>query len=222
MKKVLLTLLAAVLLSGCAQAGYIVFTGAVEEIYENGVLVATDDLNGNDRASVGFAEDMQPFEFNLLVGQRLEITALPEIRESYPVQVTAVKIRLLTDTADDSAVNSHNSMPEDTMDKDAQFETITVEQAMELMESESDCMVLDVRTKEEYDEGHIPGAVLLPDYEILSRAQEVLPEKDAVVLVYCRSGRRSALAAQSLAQLGYTQVKDFGGIIDWMYGITKE
>ena len=79
-------------------------------------------------------------------------------------------------------------------------------------------IILDVRTQGEFDEGHIKGAVLLPDYEIGAKAAKVLPDKDAKILVYCRTGRRSALAAKELIVMGYTDVLDFGGLqTDWPY-----
>ncbi len=99
------------------------------------------------------------------------------------------------------------------------YMSITAKEAKEIMETETDHIVLDVRTQEEFDEGHIPGAVLIPDYEIAERAEKELTDKDALILVYCRSGRRSKNAAQILAELGYTNVKEFGGIIDWEYEI---
>ena len=85
------------------------------------------------------------------------------------------------------------------------------------MDTEEDYIILDVRTQEEYDQGHIPGAILIPNTEITAEAEKVLTDKDQLILVYCRSGRRSKLAAVTLAQLGYTNVKEFGGIIDWPY-----
>ena len=96
---------------------------------------------------------------------------------------------------------------------------ITAEEAKKLMDSESSYVILDVRTQEEYDQGHIPGAVLIPDYEIEQAAQGMLPDKDQLILVYCRSGRRSKNAAQVLAELGYTNIKEFGGILDWPYEV---
>jgi|GEM_PF-900896 len=83
--------------------------------------------------------------------------------------------------------------------------------------------VLDVREQDEYDAGHIEGAKLLPYGSIdAESAAATLPSKDGVVLVYCRSGRRSAIAAQALADLGYTAVYDFGGINDWPYEVVTE
>jgi rhodanese-related sulfurtransferase len=101
----------------------------------------------------------------------------------------------------------------------ATYQTITPEEAQQMLQDQPDAILLDVRTQEEYDTQHIEGATLLTDSDIASRADDVLPDKDAVILVYCRSGRRSAASSQQLAELGYTNVYDFGGIIDWPYGV---
>lgn len=97
------------------------------------------------------------------------------------------------------------------------YETIAQEKAKEIMDSGEKYTLLDVRTQQEYDEKHIAGAYLIPDYEIESRAEKELPDKDALILVYCRSGSRSKKASQKLAELGYTNIKDFGGINTWRY-----
>lgn len=94
---------------------------------------------------------------------------------------------------------------------------ISAEQAHQIMTSGEAYILLDVRTPEEYAERHIPGAVLIPDYELKSRAERELPDKDRLILVYCRSGNRSQKAANALLKMGYTNVKDFGGIIDWPF-----
>ncbi|MGF7142900.1 rhodanese-related sulfurtransferase [Anaerotaenia torta] len=99
---------------------------------------------------------------------------------------------------------------------------IDAKQAKEMMDTDSGLIILDVRTQEEYEESHIKGALLLPDYEISEKAEEQLKDKNTALLVYCRSGRRSALAAQALSDLGYTSVYDFGGIIDWPYDVITE
>lgn len=96
---------------------------------------------------------------------------------------------------------------------------ITAQQAKQIMDTEEGYVILDVRTQEEYDEGHIPGAILIPNTEIEARAEEILTDKDPMILVYCRSGRRSKMAAEILVQLGYTNIKEFGGIIDWPYEV---
>ena len=102
-----------------------------------------------------------------------------------------------------------------------QYTQISAEKAKELMETEKDYIILDARTQEEFDEGHIDGAIMIPEYEVSARAEKELTDKDQLILVYCRSGRRSKIAAQALADLGYTNVKEFGGIIDWPYEIVK-
>ena len=97
------------------------------------------------------------------------------------------------------------------------YEQITPAEAKEIMDSQDGYVILDVRTQEEFDEAHIDGAILIPDYEISDKAESILKDKDQLILVYCRSGRRSKLAASDLVTLGYTNVKEFGGIIDWPY-----
>ncbi len=102
------------------------------------------------------------------------------------------------------------------------LEKINAEKAKEMMDAGDKLIILDVRTQEEYQEGHIEGAILIPDFEIESKAEEILTDKNTTVLVYCRSGRRSALASQKLSDLGYTSIYDFGGIIDWPYEVVTD
>ena len=101
------------------------------------------------------------------------------------------------------------------------YDQISGAEAKALMDSESDYIIIDARTQEEYDAGHISGAIMIPEYEIADRAENELLDKDQLILVYCRSGRRSKIAAEELVKLGYTNVKEFGGIIDWKYEIVK-
>ena len=103
--------------------------------------------------------------------------------------------------------------------QEAVYVNITAQQAKEMMDREKDYIILDTRTQEEYKEKHIPGAILIPHDEILARAETVLTDKDQLILVYCRSGRRSKLASEDLVKLGYTNIKEFGGIIDWPYEV---
>ena len=101
----------------------------------------------------------------------------------------------------------------------AMYQQITAEDAKKIMDSGEEYVLLDAREQEEYDDGHIPGAILIPYTEIENQAEEMLPNKDKQILVYCRSGRRSKIAAEALSKLGYTKVKEFGGIIDWPYEV---
>ena len=104
----------------------------------------------------------------------------------------------------------------------ASYINITQDQAKELMDGDTPYVILDVREAYEYDEGHIPGAVLFPlDSIDAASAAEILPDRNVMLLVYCRSGRRSKLAAEKLLQLGYTDIREFGGIIDWQYEIEQ-
>ena len=102
-------------------------------------------------------------------------------------------------------------------DQGAVYVNITAEEAKQIMDSEEGYIILDVRTQEEYDQGHIPGAIVISHEEIAEKAEKVLTDKDQLILVYCRSGRRSKIAAEALMELGYTNIKEFGGIIDWPY-----
>ena len=100
---------------------------------------------------------------------------------------------------------------------DDAYQQITQEEAKEMMDTQ-EVIILDVREQDEYDSGHIPGAVLLPVGSIdETTAVEVIPEKDSTVLVYCRSGNRSKTASSTLAELGYTNIYEFGGINTWPY-----
>lgn len=113
-----------------------------------------------------------------------------------------------------------NNMDNNQTDGEATYKKISAEEAKKIIDSE-DVIVLDVRTQEEYNEGHIVNAVLLPVNDIADKALEILPNKDAKILVYCRSGNRSAAASKQLIKMGYTNVYDFGGIISWPYEIIK-
>ena len=95
------------------------------------------------------------------------------------------------------------------------YRQITAKQAAELMETETDYIILDVRTQEEYEDRHIPDAVCIPNETIGSAEIPELPNKDQLILVYCRSGNRSKQAAEKLVSLGYTNVVEFGGINSW-------
>ncbi|MBQ9082691.1 MAG: rhodanese-like domain-containing protein [Clostridia bacterium] len=102
------------------------------------------------------------------------------------------------------------------------YQQITPKEAKEMMNAQ-DVLILDVREQYEYDSGYISGAVLLPVGTItVESASAVIPAKDTVVLVYCRSGNRSKKASAKLAELGYTNIYEFGGINTWPYGITTE
>ncbi|MBR5468525.1 MAG: rhodanese-like domain-containing protein [Firmicutes bacterium] len=95
------------------------------------------------------------------------------------------------------------------------YNQISMAEAVSMMENETDYIILDVRTAEEFEEKHIPGAINIPNEEIGTEKIESLPDKEAIILVYCRSGNRSKQASEKLAGLGYTNIYEFGGINDW-------
>lgn len=106
--------------------------------------------------------------------------------------------------------------------EDEGYINISAEKAKEMIDKGEYGVILDVRSLEEYNEGHIEDAILLPVSEIKEKVEAIIPDKDEVILLYCRSGRRSAAAAKDLIEMGYDNVYDFGGIIDWPYEIVKD
>ncbi len=101
------------------------------------------------------------------------------------------------------------------------YRQISMDEAVKMMNDEKNYIILDVRRPDEYAEGHIPGAINVPNEKIGSAEIPELPDKSQLILVYCRSGRRSKEAAEKLAGLGYTSIVEFGGILDWNGEIEK-
>ncbi len=102
------------------------------------------------------------------------------------------------------------------------YRQISQEEAKEMMEADDGHVIVDVRRQDEYDEGHIPGAICIPNESIGDTQPAELPDLTQVILVYCRSGRRSKEAAQKLFDMGYARVYEFGGIMDWTGDVVKE
>ena len=102
------------------------------------------------------------------------------------------------------------------------YRRITMQEAMEMMAAEENHIILDVRTQQEYAAGHIPGAIVIPNETIGTKEIPQLPDKDQLIMVYCRSGNRSKQASDKLVKLGYTNIVEFGGIIDWPGEIVAE
>ena len=102
------------------------------------------------------------------------------------------------------------------------YRHISQDEAQKMMADQDDYIIVDVRRQDEYDEGHIPGAVLIPNESIESTHPEALPDLNQTILVYCRSGNRSKQASEKLANMGYTNVFDFGGINTWTGEIVIE
>ena len=106
-------------------------------------------------------------------------------------------------------------------DNSGGYQKITASAVKSRLDKGEQLIIVDVRTKEEYDDGHIPKSLLIPYDEIEVKAASLLPDKNAAIIVYCRTGRRSEIAAKSLLKLGYTNVADMGSISDWKYGLEK-
>lgn len=115
------------------------------------------------------------------------------------------------------------SSTEKTSSKSGEYTKITPKEAKERMDKNTKAIILDVRTQSEFEEKHIEGAVLIPNetIDVKNGKLKELPDLDAEILVYCRSGNRSAQAAKKLIEIGYTNVFDFGGINDWPYDVVK-
>lgn len=109
----------------------------------------------------------------------------------------------------------------DNKDEENSYKSISMSEAEDMMKNEKDYIILDVRTAEEYKEGHIPDAINVANETIGEDEIAELPDKDQLIMVYCRSGRRSKLAASKLVKLGYTNIVEIGGIIDWKGDIEK-
>ena len=139
------------------------------------------------------------------------ITANPYASTVYGVILGALVANMFTFPAKQSAPGNAVGTGSAT------YKNITAEAAKARMDSGDAVIVLDVRTKEEYDQGHIPNAILVPNETIFAEKPELLPDTDAEILVYCRSGNRSTQAARKLITIGYTKVYNFGGIMDWPY-----
>lgn len=199
MKKISLIMIVMLfIVTGCAKEQNITFEAQIESLNEQSMNVITHDEVGFDKASVGLSTAQ--IEGDLAEGKKVKMTIEPEVRETYPVQVTAIKVEVIG----------------------SNYQKISAEEAKEMMVLDNEYVILDVRTLEEYKEGHIEGAILLPDHELKEKAESILPDQAATILVYCRSGRRSAAVAKELIDMDYTNIYDFGGIIDWPYEIVKE
>ena len=212
MKKLIALLLYLICLQGLAgcsnrSMNYIIanepnITGVVKEANEQSILIENE--KGEYWVSLNVENKDSTTHFNL--GDEVVVYYNGNIAESYPMQINTVNAITLKEPADRAENN-----------REPVYVNITAEEAKQIMDSEEGYVILDVRTQEEYDQGHIPGAILIPDTEINLRAEKELTDKDQLLLVYCRSGRRSKLAAEALVELGYTNIKEFGGIIDWPY-----
>lgn len=148
------------------------------------------------------------------------ITANPYISTIYGIILGVLFAGLIAPTAKAGAPAETTGTQEAAKAAVVEYKKITALEAKARIDSGDAITILDVRTEAEYAAGHIPGAILIPNETITDKMLPPLPDLDAEILIYCRSGNRSAQAARKLIALGYTKVYDFGGIIDWPYGTT--
>ena len=150
----------------------------------------------------------------------IKIITVGTLKEEYLREAVAEYEKRISGFCRVESVNIKEAkLPQDPSDGD--IRRALAEEAKQMMTDYPDAVILDVREADEYNSGHIPGAVLLPYGDIPEKAHIVLPNKEKMILIYCRSGRRSKIAAESLTVLGYTAVYEFGGIIDWPYETQK-
>ncbi len=150
--------------------------------------------------------------------------------KSFYIAITLVVVAILLLAGCTKRDTSANAAPDGTNTTNATSTTsnqgsytqITQEEAAKMMEENEDVIILDVRTREEYSAGHIPNAICVPNEEIVDAQPAELADLDQVILVYCRSGNRSKQASQKLTDMGYRNIYEFGGIIDWTGDIVTE
>ena len=107
------------------------------------------------------------------------------------------------------------SKKDKNIENEMRIKHVSMDEIVQIMNENTDYIILDVRTIAEYNEGHIPNAICIPNETIGNNTMSELPDKEQLILIYCRSGNRSKQAAEKLKKLGYTNLIDFGGIIDW-------
>ena len=164
-----------------------------------------------------FAEKMagQPYWYGT-TGNRASQSLLKRKTAQYPAHYTASRTEKYTKDIENGRIVC------DCGKKHELYGASKLEEAKKIMDSQSGYVILDVREQDEFDESHIPGAILIPHGQIKELAPSMLPDKDQLILVYCRSGRRSKIAAEALEEMGYTNIKEFGGINDWPYETVGE
>ena len=189
-----LIILTSVLYSCKRKDKNITFTAVINEIGENNLIVTTDSEVGFDKANVKLLDDNN-INPDLLVGQtvEIEIEALPQVMDSDIAQVIAVNIKA----------------------KPSSYKKISPDVAKKMMNDK--VIIVDVRSQSEYNTGYIENALLIPGNNIKELATKILPDLNATILVYCRSGNRSKKATKLLIDMGYQNVYDFGGINNWNY-----
>ena len=189
------------------------FIATIIGAYDSAILVepeeGTNERKSSDKISMVIERPTDGTNDFYVVGNKVKITYTGVIMESYPAQISATKVELVGG---------------DTLSKDnikGEIKNVSMDEIVNIMSENQNYIILDVRTFEEYNDGHIPNAICIPNETINEDVINKLPNKEQLILIYCRSGNRSKQAANKLKNLGYTNLIEFGGIIDWKGEIVK-
>ena len=189
------------------------FIGTIIDIYNNSILVepeeGANERKSSDKISMAINRQTNGINDFYVVGNKVRITYNGVIMESYPAQISATKVELVGGVA----LSKDNIKGE--------IKNVSMDEIVKIMNENQNYIILDVRTFEEYNYGHIPNAICIPNETINEDVINKLPNKEQLILIYCRSGNRSKQAANKLQELGYTNLIEFGGIIDWKGEIVK-
>lgn len=189
------------------------FIATIVGVYDSAILVepeeGTNERKSSDKISMGITKPTKGINDFYVVGNKVKITYNGVIMESYPAQIVATKVELI----------GGYSLSKDNIK--GEIKNVSMDEIVNIMSENQNYIILDVRTVEEYNDGHIPNAICIPNETISEDVINKLPNKEQLILIYCRSGNRSKQAANKLQELGYTKLVEFGGIIDWKGEIVK-
>ena len=189
------------------------FVATIIGAYDSSILVepeeGANERKSSDKISMIIKRPTDGINDFYVVGNKVKITYNGVIMESYPAQIVATKVELI----------GGDSLSKDNIK--GEIKNVSMDEIVNIMSENQNYMILDVRTVEEYNNGHIPNAICIPNETISEDVINKLPNKEQLILIYCRSGNRSKQAANKLQELGYTNLIEFGGIIDWKGEIEK-
>lgn len=189
------------------------FIATIIGVYDNTILVepeeGTNERKSSDKISIGITKHTNGINDFYVVGNKVKITYNGVIMESYPAQIVVTKVEL---------IGGYNLSKDNIKEE---IKNVSMDEIVNIMNENQNYIILDVRTVEEYNDGHIPNAICIPNETISEDVINKLPNKEQLLLIYCRSGNRSKQAANKLQELGYTKLVEFGGIIDWKGEIVK-
>ena len=189
------------------------FVATIIGAYDSSILVepeeGTNERKSSDKISMVIERPTDGTDDFYVVGNKVKITYNGVIMESYPAQIVATKVELI----------GGDSLSKDDIKGEIKY--VSMDEIVNIMSENQNYIILDVRTVEEYNNGHIPNAICIPNETINEDVINKLPNKEQLILIYCRSGNRSKQAANKLQELGYTNLIEFGGIIDWKGEIVK-